>query len=779
MTSVKVARQFLEEVGGSIDAAVIVSGESWHDAVVAPGLAGKLNAPVLLTPPDRLLTITAEFLAEAGVSRTFVIGSPQEVSHTVLGRLARFGSVERIWGSSPEATSVVVARRMGTPGVLAYQGTTAFLASSEKVADALVAGPASFRGRHPVLLSPPHEVHPSVVRYLRTSDVEEILVLGGAEALSEQVRIEVPQPGVGYLGKGGTDRTQTSVGLARYLNNNFPRGPDGRKCFHETRYGLADAWDPIHALSAAPLLGQRCTTLLLTSTSVLSPAVSQVLRHDARSLLVFGPETSVSSQALGRIIEGAALQGVFDTAAAERERAARSLTRAIDAGTYGVDDGNVLGGPAGFSIDLSDCPDGWSDTAGITSDEIRIGLTLPKSGQYVTQGKLQWGMQVYFDWVNRTDPVAGRRIELVGRDDGFDPSRTATQVDSLIDDENVFSVLTVGTPTSLAVYDRINDACVPHPFVMSGHPAWGDPLNHPWTTGMQLSFTTEAMLWGEWIERRFAGRLPVTVAAVVSDDELGTAYLDGFAAWARSHPDVISGTLAVRIDPGAEAVDAEVVDDETVDDEAFDAEVAAIGAYEPDVYISMTSGNPCWQVMQSPGWRSVADGIRSRNGLLLMSSACATPNTMHLAGPSADGWYTARGSLTATHDEARANDAFIEFVNERLALTRRDPDHPLYSAAFQLAYPYVEALRIAAELPGGLTRTNLILAVRSLDITHPMLEDGVRLRLNGDNDAFAIEASGFSRYVAAADAWRALGPIIDLEGTTPRCDWNADAAVCR
>jgi hypothetical protein len=36
-------------------------------------------------------------------------------------------------------------------------------------------------------------------------------------------------------------------------------------------------------------------------------------------------------------------------------------------------DGRILNGPEGFSIDLSKCPAGWSDTEGIGDADIKIG----------------------------------------------------------------------------------------------------------------------------------------------------------------------------------------------------------------------------------------------------------------------------------------------------------------------------------------------------------------------------------------------------------------------
>ena len=246
--------------------------------------------------------------------------------------------------------------------------------------------------------------------------------------------------------------------------------------------------------------GQTVHALLLTDANRIPPHVEGLIEMDAKSLVVFGGETAVPSRTLGSVdedggvVEGTELQGIFERAAASEPGSSRispaTSMRAPTASTT-----TCLHGPADFEIDLDDCPADWSDTVGITGNEIRIGLTLPKSGQYVTSGNIEWGMNNYLDWVNRNDPVAGRQIRLVTKDDRYDPRQTAAQVDSLIETEDVFSVLTLGTPTTFAVYDRINEACVPHPFVMSGHPAWGDPVNHPWTTGMQMSASTEAALW--------------------------------------------------------------------------------------------------------------------------------------------------------------------------------------------------------------------------------------------------------------------------------------------
>ncbi|HUG74232.1 MAG TPA: hypothetical protein VMM81_00955 [Acidimicrobiia bacterium] len=51
----------------------------------------------------------------------------------------------------------------------------------------------------------------------------------------------------------------------------------------------------------------------------------------------------------------------------------------------------MLVGPAGFEIDLSDCPADWSNTEGITDTEIRLGHTTAQSGNLAAYGDIAVG----------------------------------------------------------------------------------------------------------------------------------------------------------------------------------------------------------------------------------------------------------------------------------------------------------------------------------------------------------------------------------------------------
>ncbi len=453
-----------------------------------------------------------------------------------------------------------------------------------------------------------------------------------------------------------------------------------------------------------------------------------------------------------------AIEELFAEAAAQRAEIVDELTRQIRAGNYGIGEDNVLRGPAGFRINLDDCPSGWSDTTGITDAEIRIGYSLAQSGFLSDYGLIGTGMANYFEWVNANDPVASRQIVLISKDDAYIAQRTIDNVDALIKSENVLSITTLGTPNTLATYDRINDECIPHPFAQSGHPAWGDPVAHPWTTGLQMAYNTEAILWGTWIEKNLTGKLPVSVAAIVMDNDFGLAYETAFEKWVEAHPEVVSSFTAVRHDPAAPSLAAEM---------------RAVAGANPDVYISMTAGSPCLLAIQEAASSGLTASITANSGAMFTASVCkGIDQFLRPAGNAADGWLIVGGGAKDSTDEHYADEPFNEFVNENLEDADLDPEDSLHGTGYLFAYPYVEALRIAAELPDGITRTNLILAVRSLDIDHPMYLDGIRFTLSGNSDAYPIEGSDISQYDSGSETWGTPTEIIGIDGQTPNCSWS-------
>lgn len=455
--------------------------------------------------------------------------------------------------------------------------------------------------------------------------------------------------------------------------------------------------------------------------------------------------------------EPAAAAGSFEDLevqwAENRQAVVDELTAGIEAGDYGVGDDNLLTGPGGFEIDLNACPSDWSETEGL-EDTIKIGHTTTQSGNLAVYGNIALGMESYFNYVNANGGIGGQDIELIVKDDGYVATQTIELVAELIQSDKPFIITTLGSPNTLATYDTLNENCIPQPFVMTGHPAWGDPINHPFTTGLQMSYATEAIFWGNWIKTNMADRLPVTVSGLVMDNDFGLAYQDGFERWAEANPDVVSEFNPIPHDPAAPTVTNEMT---------------TIAAAEPDVFISMTAGNPCLFAIQEAG----NNGLVGSDTVLFTPSVCKGSAFIEPAGEAGDGWIIIGGGIKSTTDPQYADDPFVAWVNELLEADGHDiTDTNFGLGVGMFAWAHTEALRIAAELPGGLTRTNLMLALRGMDIIHPLTLDGISFAVNGAEDSYYIEGSDIAIYDAASGNWVQDGDTVDLNGSSANCVWT-------
>ena len=207
-------------------------------------------------------------------------------------------------------------------------------------------------------------------------------------------------------------------------------------------------------------------------------------------------------------------------------------------------DGKTLTGPEGWTVDLTKCPAGWSDTEGVTDTTIKIGQSIPLSGTYADYGNLGKAIDFLFGYYSDQglfkDASNGktRKVDYTMKDDGYDAARAIPNVDELLDSEKVFAIWTLGTPATLKTYDKINQRCVPQPLAMTAHAAWGDPVNHPWTTGApQPTYSTEAILWGAFIEQHlseFPTDRKIKVASLVQNNDFGKLYDSAFKAFVAS-----------------------------------------------------------------------------------------------------------------------------------------------------------------------------------------------------------------------------------------------------
>jgi branched-chain amino acid transport system substrate-binding protein len=437
-------------------------------------------------------------------------------------------------------------------------------------------------------------------------------------------------------------------------------------------------------------------------------------------------------------------------------------------------DGKTLTGPSGFTVDLSKCPAGWSDTEGLSDTTIKLGQTVAQSGTLATAlyyGKGQDTMMAYYGEKGAFKDVNGknRKVQYIQKDDGYDAARTIPLVDELIDSEKVFGVVTLGSPNTLKTYDKLNQRCIPHLLNQTGHPAWGDPVNHPWTTGLLLAYTTEAVLWGAFIEQHL-GEFPsgkVTVSSLVENNEFGKIYDAGFRAY------LAQSTSKDKINYVTEAIDPQAP---TITDP-----MTTLASKNPDYFIAMVAGTFCAQAVVE----AAQNGMHGKVKYLWQPNTCAGTTQLSKAkvggdGSASEGWWIVNGGNKDIEDPAQQSDPVVKWARDILTAKGIDPnaDNNL-GLGMMYGWAWTQVLQIAGQLDGGLTRSNALLAIRSLDMINPFQLQGITFHMDGNKDSYLTEGGIYQQWETAKQSWINRGNVINLDGKSKNCNFDQAAGACK
>ena len=397
-----------------------------------------------------------------------------------------------------------------------------------------------------------------------------------------------------------------------------------------------------------------------------------------------------------------------------------------------------LGG--GAAIDITECPEEWDNYAGVTDSEIRWGNSMPRAGALAGFGTISDGIQLYFDTVG---PIDGREIVVVSRDDSYVPARTVTNVEEMIDVENLLGFAGIlGSPNNLAVQETLNENCIPQLLNLTGLPEWGDPINNPWTTGAPMSYETEARIWCQHVADEFGSGATVAILALGND--AGEAWRVAFNECApRFGIDVVE---QVKHDPQADSVGADVINLAASDADAL--LVASSGAFCPQA-VATVSSLP-WEP------------------LILVANGCQRIALFWAPiGPLANGIRLVNTQKDVS-DASLADDEWVQFVRGALEDQGIDPDGESHALGYIYGEILHNVLLAAADMDGGISRTNVMRAMWSINFDSRAALDNSPRAMDGANDSYMVEAGRIEELVVDADGARYLpiSDVISFEGET-------------
>jgi putative cell wall-binding protein len=224
----------LAEDHGVPDTVLLASSATPSDALAAAGLAGTLDAPVLLTDPSGLDGRVADRIAAWGPREVLLLGGRGALSGTVDQQVrdaAPSARVGRLRGSDRFATAAVVAERLadrGGDGGRVLLALGAHPQPDRAWADAVTVSGLAASHDHPVLLTGPSHLPDATRQALRALGPDHVVVAGGASGVGDGVLAEVRGlvPGARVERVAGGTRYDTSravVALDQQLRDGTTR----------------------------------------------------------------------------------------------------------------------------------------------------------------------------------------------------------------------------------------------------------------------------------------------------------------------------------------------------------------------------------------------------------------------------------------------------------------------------------------------------------------------------------------------------------------------------
>jgi branched-chain amino acid transport system substrate-binding protein len=309
----------------------------------------------------------------------------------------------------------------------------------------------------------------------------------------------------------------------------------------------------------------------------------------------------------------------------------------------------------------------------------------------------------YFERLNATGGINGRRINFISLDDGYAPPRTVEQTRRLVEQDEVLALFgSLGTPTNAAIQKYVNAKKVPHLFLSTGASRWGDPQNYPWTMGWAPNYLLEAHIYARYVLQNHP---KARVAVLYQNDDFGKDFLRGFQEGLGEH--------------AASMIVATATYEPT--DPTVDSQITTLKASGADTFYDIAAPKAAAQAIRKAydiGWRPLH---------LLQSNAASIASTLKPAGLD-----HATGVISSAYykdptDPQWANDPAVAAYRAFMAkhYPAGNPDDVYNVWGYSQAQTIEQVLKQCGD---DLSRENVMRQAASLkDVQLPMLLPGVRL----------------------------------------------------
>ncbi len=168
---------------GSVDQAIMASGEDFPDALASAPLSGKKVAPILLTRKDSLPKSVDDMIKALKIKTVDIAGGNKAVATSLEKALPKL--TKRYDGDNRYDTAALIANDVRTSPRQVY------LASGEVFPDALTIGPVAAKTEDPILLSRKSVLPKETQDYMKKHKLSKVYIIGGTDRLEVSLEKDI------------------------------------------------------------------------------------------------------------------------------------------------------------------------------------------------------------------------------------------------------------------------------------------------------------------------------------------------------------------------------------------------------------------------------------------------------------------------------------------------------------------------------------------------------------------------------------------------------------
>src|ERR1700733_3675960 len=338
---------------------------------------------------------------------------------------------------------------------------------------------------------------------------------------------------------------------------------------------------------------------------------------------------------------------------------------------------------------------------GASDTEIKLGQTIPHSGPGSLYGVLGRVGEAYFQMLNESGGINGRKITFLTLDDAYSAPKCVEATRRLVEQEEVLALFgSLGTAPQTAVHKYLNSKGVPQLLLNTGASKWNDPKNNKWTMAGLPLYPTEARI----LAKHVLGVKPeAKIGILYQNDDFGRDFLGPFKR--------------VLADAGGTA---SVIMEQTYDltDPMLYSQLINLSKSGADVFYNISTGKASSQSIRKAaelGWKP----------LQLLSAGSTGRSILNAAGfENAKGIVAIRYSKEAGPGRWEKDPDVMAFEALRAKyLPTVDPANTIAFAGYGQVVTMAEILRRCGD---DLTRANVLKQASMLNGFHsPYMLDGV------------------------------------------------------